>query len=181
MSFFCIKHDIDILNMNDKYKLRGYSRRKSQGITNLHHFRYKLFNNIIDMQLTKLDDHFETRTKLLLCVACLNPSDSFSTFNKEKLIRLTLFYPNEFSIVDLMVLGDQLDTYIIDLRGNDEFSSIEGIASFVEKMVKTKKNLIFPLVYMFIKLSLLLPIVTVTVERVFSAMHIVKNRLRNRM
>ena len=80
-----------------------------------------------------------------------------------------------------MVLGDQLDTYIIDLRGNDEFSSIEGIASFVEKMVKTKKNLIFPLVYMFIKLSLLLPIVTVTVERVFSAMHIVKNRLRNRM
>jgi hypothetical protein len=83
--------------------------------------------------------------------------------------------------VDLIVLGDQLDTYIIDLRGNDEFSSIEGIASFVEKMVKTKKNLIFPLVYMFIKLSLLLPIVTVTVKRVFSAMHIVKNRLRNRM
>jgi hypothetical protein len=134
------------------------------------------------MQLTELDDRFtETSMKLLLCVACLNPNDSFSTFNKEKFIRIAHFYPNEFSIVDLMVLGDQLDTYIIDLRGNDEFSSIEGIASFVEKMVKTKKNLIFPLVYMFIKLSLLLPIVTVTVKRVFSAMHIVKNRLRNRM
>jgi len=146
VSFFCIKHDIDILNMDDKYKLRGYSRRKSQGITNLHYFRYELFNNIIDMQLTKLDDRFETRTELLLCVACLNPSDSFSTFNKEKLISLALFYPNEFSIVDLMVLGDHLDTYIIDLCGDDEFSGIEGIASFVEKMVKTKKNLIFLLV-----------------------------------
>jgi hypothetical protein len=42
-----------------------------------------------------------------------------------------------------MVLGDQLDAYIIDLRGDDEFSGIEGIASLAEKMVKTKKNLIF--------------------------------------
>jgi hypothetical protein len=73
-----------------------------------------------------------------------------------------------------MVLGDQLDTYIIDLRGDDEFSSIEGIASLAEKMVKTKKNLIFPLVYMLIKLSFLLPVAIAIVERVFSAMHIVK-------
>jgi hypothetical protein len=80
-----------------------------------------------------------------------------------------------------MVLGDQLDMYIIDLRGDDEFSSIEGIASLAEKMVKTKKNLIFPLVYMIIKLSLLLLVATTTVERVFSVMYIVKSRLRNRM
>jgi hypothetical protein len=45
-----------------------------------------------------------------------------------------------------MVFGDQLDTYIIDLRGDDEFSGNEGIASLAEKMVKTKKNLVFPLV-----------------------------------
>jgi hypothetical protein len=182
VSSFCIKHDINILNMDDEYKLRGRSRRKSQGITNLHHFRYELFNNIIDMQLTELDDRFtETSTKLLLCVACLNPSDSFSAFNKEKLICLALFYPSEFSIVDLVVLSDQLDTYIIDRCGGDEFSGIKGIASLVEKMIKTKKNLIFPLVYMLIKLSLLLPVATAVVERVFSATHIVKSRLRNRM
>jgi hypothetical protein len=30
-----------------------------------------------------------------------------------------------------MVLGDQLDMYIIDLRCDDEFSCIEGIAIFV--------------------------------------------------
>ena len=172
----------DITQAAAEHKLRGRSRRKSQGITNLHHFRYKLFNNIIDMQLTELDDRFtETSIELLLCMACLNPSDSFSAFNKKKLLRLALFYPSEFSIVDLMVLGDQLDKYIIDLRGDDEFSGIEGIASLAEKMVKTKKNLIFPLVYMLIKLSLLLLVATTTVERVFSAMHIVKSRLRNRM
>ena len=121
------------------------------------------------MQLNELDDRFtKTSTKLLLCVACLNPSDFFSAFKKEKLIRLAFFfYRNKFAIVDLMVLGDQLDAYIIDLRSDDEFSNIEGIASLVEKMIKTKKNLIFLLVYMLIKLSLLLPTATTIVERVF--------------
>jgi len=91
------------------------------------------------MQLTELDDRFtETSTELLLYMACLSLNDSFSTFNKEKLIRFALFYPSEFSIVDLIVLGDQLDTYIIDLRGDDEFSDIKSIASLADKMVKTK-------------------------------------------
>jgi hypothetical protein len=79
-----------------------------------------------------------------------------------------------------MVLGDQLDMYIVDLCNDDEFSDIEGIVSLTEKMIKTK-NLLFTLVYMLIKLSLLLPIATATVERVFSVMHIDKSRLRNRM
>jgi hypothetical protein len=80
-----------------------------------------------------------------------------------------------------MVLGDQLDTYIIDLQGDDKFSGNKGIASLAEKMIKTKKNLVFPLVYMLVKLSLLLLVATATVERVFSGMHIINSRLRNRM
>ncbi|KAJ6964023.1 hypothetical protein NC652_002337 [Populus alba x Populus x berolinensis] len=65
---------------------------------------------------------------------------------------------DEYKLLDFMVLGDQLDTYIIDLCGDDELSGIEVI-----------------------KLSLLLPDATATVERVFSIMHIVKSRLRNTM
>ena len=66
-----------------------------------------------------------------------------------------------------MVLDDQLDTFIIDLCGDDEFFGTEGITIFVEKIVKTKKNLIFLLIYIFIKLSLLLPIATAIVESFF--------------
>jgi hypothetical protein len=89
VSSFCIKHDIDILNMDDEYKLHRCSRQKYQGIINLYHFCYELFNNIIDMQLNELNDYFtKTSMKLLLCVTCLNPNDFFSTFNKKKLIRL---------------------------------------------------------------------------------------------
>ena len=79
--------------------------------------------------------------------------------------------------MDLIVLGDQLDMYIIDLRDNYEFSGIKCIASLAEEMVKTKKNLIFSLVYMLIKLSLLIPVATATVKKVFSAMYIIKSRL----
>ena len=47
-----------------------------------------------------------------------------------------------------MVFGDQLDTYIIDLRNDDKFSDIEGIARLAEKMLKRKNNLIFSYIYM---------------------------------
>ena len=48
-------------------------------------------------------------------------------------------------------------------------------------MVETKKNVVYPLVYLLVTLALTLLVATVTVERTFSAMKIVKNRLRNRM
>ena len=92
------------------------------------------------MQLNEFDDRFtETSIELLFCVAYLNPSDPCSAFNKSKLVRLALFYPNEFSIVDLMVLRDQLDTYIIDLHSDYKFSGIESIVSLTEKMVKQRR------------------------------------------
>ena len=48
-------------------------------------------------------------------------------------------------------------------------------------MVETRKTDGHPLVYRLITLALILPVATTTVERVFSAMNIVKNRLRNRI
>jgi hypothetical protein len=82
VSSFCTKHNIDILNMDDEYKLRERSRRKSQMIINLHYFRYEL------------DDCFtETSTELLLYVAYLNLTDSFSIFNKGSLFALLFFIP----------------------------------------------------------------------------------------
>jgi hypothetical protein len=48
-------------------------------------------------------------------------------------------------------------------------------------LVETKKDLTFPLVYKLLKLVLVLPVATASVERVFSSMKYVKNKLRNRM
>ena len=120
-------------------------------------------------------------TELLLCVACLDPSDSFSAFDKEKLIRLSQLYPNDFSDLDRVRLDSQLSTYITDMRTNSKFFRVKGISGLAQKMVETEKDILYPLVFLLLRLVLTLPIATAIVEMVFSAMKIVKSRLRNRM
>jgi hypothetical protein len=48
-------------------------------------------------------------------------------------------------------------------------------------MVELKRHIVFPLVYHLIELALVLPVVTALVERAFSAMKIIKTKLRNKM
>ncbi|XP_016650816.1 PREDICTED: uncharacterized protein LOC103321691 [Prunus mume] len=175
------KNDQDIVhNMDDRFLTRG--NKRDQVITNMHYYRVELFCTVIDMQIQELNVRFtEMNTGLLLCVACLNPSDSFSAFDKQKLICLAQYYPNDFSTLDLMILEDQLEKYIMDMRSSIEFSGLNGIADLAQKMVETKKDSVFPLVYLLLTLALILPVATPRIDRVFSAVNIVKNRLRNRM
>jgi hypothetical protein len=48
-------------------------------------------------------------------------------------------------------------------------------------MVQLERHIVFPLVYHLIELALLLPVVTATIERAFSAMKIIKTELCNKM
>ena len=92
VSYFCERHNIDIPSMNDTFLTRGRPRRKAHEITNLYHYQVELFYVVIDMQLQKLNSRFtEVNTELLLCVACLNPCDSFIAFDKQKLLDLPNF------------------------------------------------------------------------------------------
>ncbi|CAN6680038.1 unnamed protein product [Malus baccata var. baccata] len=116
-------------------------------------------------QLQELNSRFnETSTKLLLCVACLSPNDSFSTFDIEKLVRLAQFYPKDFSNMEFTFLEDELKNYIFDMRLHNKFSALKELIA-LHKM----------------KLALILPVATALVERVFSVLKIVKNPHRNRM
>lgn len=102
--------------------LHGHPQRNPLEITNLHYCRVDLFYSIIDLQLQELNDCFlEVNTYFILCIACLYPQDSFSSFDKKNLIRLVEFYPLDFFVVDLIVFNDQLKIYIFDMRSNKEF------------------------------------------------------------
>ncbi|KAM5552412.1 zinc finger MYM-type protein 1-like [Rosa sericea] len=182
ITLFCEKHSIKVPNMDECFAAQGKSKRNAQVITNLHHYRVQLFYTVIDNQLQELDDRFnEKNIELLLCMSCLNPRNSFSAFDKEKLIKLAQYYPQDFSAHDLEVLDDQLENYIVDMRSNIEFSELKGITDLAQKMVQKKKDVTYPLVYLLLTLALILPVATASVERVFSAMNIVKTRLRSRM
>ncbi|KRG99314.1 hypothetical protein GLYMA_18G136400v4, partial [Glycine max] len=174
------RKDQEIINVMNL----GRSQRggKAQAITTEHHYCVELFYTVVDMQLQELNDHFtETNTQLLLCMDCLNPTNLFSTFDNARLIEFAKFYPCEFSAINLVMLNNQLETYIIDMRNNIEFSSLKGIKNIYEKLVETRRHIVYPLVYLLLKLAMILPVATTTMERAFSAMKIVKNRLRNRM
>ncbi|KAI0513372.1 hypothetical protein KFK09_009389 [Dendrobium nobile] len=182
VSRFCNVFEIEVPNMDSKFKPRGRSVRKCKEITNFHHYRVDLFYAVIDMQLQELNNRFsESNTKLLLCVTCLNPSNMFSAYDKGKLIRLAELYPADFSMIDLVSLEHQLSTYIVDMRTSEEFTSLTSIAALAKQMVKDKKNVVYPLVYKLIIFALALPVATATVERAFSTMKIIKHRLRSKM
>ena len=78
-------------------------------------------------------------------------------------------------------LDNQLETYIYDMQSTKEFSAFRGIEQLVGRMVEMKKNVSYPLVYLLVTLALILLVATTTVERAFSAMNIIKNRLRNQI
>jgi len=94
---FCDKHHIIIPNMLGLCVIRGRSRRNVEESMNLHHYRVEVFYVVINMQLQELNNRFnEVNTELLLCISCLSLADSFSVFDKRKLIQFAEFYKSDF-------------------------------------------------------------------------------------
>jgi len=58
---------------------------------------------------------------------------------------------------------------------------MSSIADLCQGLVETEKSILYPLVDKLIRFILTLPVSTTTIKRAFSAMKIVKTRLRNRM
>ena len=48
-------------------------------------------------------------------------------------------------------------------------------------MIEMKKNVSYPLIYLSVTLALILLVATATIEKAFSTMNIIKNRLRNQI
>ena len=161
----------------------GRSRKGGRNnITQEHYFRVDIFYTAIDAITTELDHRFNERSsELFVCFSCLDPRDSFSKFDVEKLARITDIYYDDFSFEDHKIIKDQLRTFIIHVRRLDEFKFCYDLASLSETMVQFERHIVFPLVYHLIELALLLPVATTTVEKVFSAMKIIKTELRNKM
>ena len=78
-------------------------------------YHVDMFLSVIDSQLRELNDRFdEVNTDLLLCMVAFNPVDSFATFDKESLIKLAGFYPNDFSKREMDHLPCALQLFITD-------------------------------------------------------------------
>ncbi|KAL7147892.1 hypothetical protein ABFS83_06G140100 [Erythranthe nasuta] len=165
---FVFKITFSFPNMNGDFLLYSRDGRvslKGTQIRNLNHYEVDVLYTVIDLQLSELNDHLDnTNTELLSLISCFDSTE---------------FYLEEFDENDLIVLENELENYIRDVKCDQEFSNMSGASMLAEKLVAKRKNLTYPLVYLLLKLSLYLPVPTASVERIFSAMKIAKLELRN--
>ncbi|XP_060211669.1 uncharacterized protein LOC132639218 [Lycium barbarum] len=183
VSKFCIQYQILIPNLDEPYFTSLRSRRKLAGCIVSHHYYVEVFCKVIDWQIQELSYRFDAvTTDLLHGISCLNPIDSFSSFDLRKIMRMVEHYPDDFDEFSMGALENQLASYIIDVRDLDErFSNLKGLCDLSKRLVQTKKHSNYPLVFRLVKLALLLPVATTSVERTFSAMKFIKNDLQSRM
>ncbi|XP_025702547.1 uncharacterized protein [Arachis hypogaea] len=177
---FCEKHEIEVPNMSAQYVFgRGRSRQPS--VTVEHHYRIDVFLATIDSQIQELNSRFNEQTIELLTLSCaLDPKDNFKSFNIEEISKLAeKFYPLDFPSNELNILKSQLQHYQHDIPNH-----LKGIGTLFElcnKLQETGKSRTYHMVDRLIRLVLTLPVSTATTERAFSAMKIVKTRLRSKM
>uniref|UniRef100_A0A0D3CE59 TTF-type domain-containing protein n=1 Tax=Brassica oleracea var. oleracea TaxID=109376 RepID=A0A0D3CE59_BRAOL len=178
---FCKIHDAEILIMEEDFVDRRRPRKRTN-ITNMHHYKVNCFCTVLDLQIQESNDRFtEVTIDLLICMASLSPIYSFHGFDKEKLVRLAKFYPDDFSYGELLSLEQQLEIYIDNIRRGERFKNVENLGDLSCLMVNTRKHIAHPLVYKLLKLVLTLLVATASVKRCFSAMKLVKTAARNRI
>ncbi|CAD6262070.1 unnamed protein product [Miscanthus lutarioriparius] len=178
---FCEKNEIEVPDMDKEINVRGTPRRRKQKVTNMHYYHVELFLVAIDALLTEMNHRFsETSSELLVCMAAFNPRDS-SNFDVKKLVRLAEIYADDFDIGELAVLPNHLTQFVNRARRTLDFLGCTELGKVAEIMVKTKMHISYKLVYRLIELILILPVATASVERIFSALNIIKTDLRNKM
>ncbi|XP_074292083.1 uncharacterized protein LOC141618923 [Silene latifolia] len=116
------------------------------------------------------DSRFDVKSmEMLICIACFSPSDVFAYFDKEKLVTLVKFYPNEFNDTKITLFEFELDIFESDMLRDSRFHLIKSLAKLSIMLVETKKHIAYPRVYLLLKLVLKLPVAMTSVERVFSS------------
>ncbi|KAL4346995.1 hypothetical protein GQ457_17G015670 [Hibiscus cannabinus] len=180
---FCDSINIPIPDLNVHYVARkGRNRLQQDDITLEHHYKIDIFNNVIDTQLQELNDKFNDHTmELLTLSSALDPKEMHTSFRIDDICQLVQkFYPSNFVEHEMMQLRMQFE-HFDHVRQLSDFKSLETISDLCQWLVRTRKSEIYPLVYRVVTLILTLPVSTATTERSFSAMNIIKNKLRNKI
>ncbi|CAN6235046.1 unnamed protein product [Urochloa humidicola] len=182
VKLFCDKHEIEVPDMDKEVNARGTSTRRRQKVTNMHYYNVEIFLAAIDAIMSEMNHRFnEISSELLVCMSALNPRKNFSSFDVDKLVRLAEIYAEDFNVADLLLLPGQLKDFVNRARRSEYFVGCTELSKVSEIMVSKNMHTSYPFVYKLIELTLILPVATASVERIFSAMSLIKTDLRNKM
>ncbi|KAF5444869.1 hypothetical protein F2P56_033965 [Juglans regia] len=180
---FCEKHQIDIPDMNGQYtRARGKSRHLVDKSME-HHFMIDIFTATIDFQLLELNNRFNENTmELLILSAALSPKGAYKSFKIDDICKLVeKFYPQDFTEQEKFLLRIQLQHYELDVLMHLDFQDMSTLSELCRELAISEKSKIYYLIDRLIRLVLTLPFSTATTEGAFSAMKLIKIRLRTRM
>ncbi|XP_073024379.1 uncharacterized protein [Primulina eburnea] len=181
---FCVARNIDVPDFSAQYvDRRGRARRHQGNFTIEHHYRVDLFYATIDSQMQEINVRFnEDAVELLMLSSALNPQNACDSLRYLDICKLVeKFYPQDFTSDEKERLEMQLKHYEHNVVIGPYYKSLSTLSELCQWLVKTKKADIYDLVFRVIVLVLTLPVSTATTERSFSAMNIVKTRLRSKM
>ncbi|XP_061345948.1 uncharacterized protein LOC133291663 [Gastrolobium bilobum] len=175
-------HEIDVPDFDAQY-IESRGRRQHNQITIDHHYHFDIFNLTIDFQIQELDRRFnEQSMELLSLSSSLDPKDGHKAFNVDDICSLAeKYYPLDFSEHERINLNCQLKHFHKDIPKHPILHNLSLISELCQGLAKTRKSNSYHLVDRLIRLILTLPVSTASGERAFSAMKIVKTRLRNKM
>uniref|UniRef100_A0A8I6X574 Uncharacterized protein n=1 Tax=Hordeum vulgare subsp. vulgare TaxID=112509 RepID=A0A8I6X574_HORVV len=123
---FCTKNDIPIPKMDDIFTKWGKSRKgERKNVTPDHFFGVDTFYAPIDSITIEFDHRFnEVSSELLQNFSCLDPRNSFSRFNVNKLARLTEIYHEVFSDYEREHVVNNLELFIIHMRRTEDLELV---------------------------------------------------------
>ncbi|KAM3739955.1 hypothetical protein ACB098_08G062500 [Castanea mollissima] len=151
---FCGQHEIDILDLNACYtKARGRYRHQDEALTTTkHHLRIDIF------------------------------TDAFRSFKISDICNLAEnYYPQDFTEQEICLLKHQLQHYELDVTKHLDFQNMGTISELCKGLEISRKSKFYHLIDRLIRLVLTLPVSTATTKQAFSAMKLLKTRLRNTM
>ncbi|XP_024632167.1 uncharacterized protein [Medicago truncatula] len=136
-----------------------------------------------DLLKNELNHRFCPETmELLILSNSLVPKDVYKAFDIDNICALVhKFYPLDFGEQDKKSLRYHLHYFHLDDVSHPGLNKLSTMSELCEALNTTRKADTHYLVDCLIRLILTLPVSTATTERSFSAMKLIKTRLRNKM
>ncbi|XP_024634611.2 uncharacterized protein [Medicago truncatula] len=174
---FCEKHDIEVPDLND-----CHSKQLQENLNS----RVETYNDCHSKQ-TKLNSRFSKQAMNLLTLSCaLSPENGYKAFDINTICTLVeKYYPMDFSDQEKINLPFHLKHFLFEARESStlkNLSTIQELCSCLAAAIpangQPKKHLLLDRL---LRLVMTLPVSTATTERSFSAMKIIKSKLRKEM
>ena len=179
---FCNKYEIYIPKLTSLWEPPVGVRKKKadEDLSVSEYYRKYAHTSLLKNLLHDFNERFNNDVIFVLSGAsALDPSNNFESFDIKNLLELAKYYSADFTAKELNELEGELRHFRTFVQDNPRYKDATTFAKLAESVCKDKTFL--SQTYKLVCLINVLPITSATAERTFSALKIIKTRLRNKI